>query len=328
MIGRGGMGEVVAAHDQRIGREVAIKRMRGGAPIADAVARFLREARIQARLEHPAIVPVHELGIDDDGRPYFAMKRLAGTTLARAARAADGATASALLRAFVDVCLAIELAHTRGVVHRDLKPANIMLGDFGEVYVLDWGLARVLGDGRAPTRRAGDRLDAARRDGDRRAPRHARLHGARADARRARSARRPTSTRSARSCSRSSPASRCTRAARRALASTLARAPQASPAQRAARHARSRRSSTTLCVEALADDPATRPTARELAERVQRYLDGDRDLERRRELAAEQLASARAALARRTTRADRDARAGRALALDPDSRDAAELVTR
>src|ERR1041385_7336867 len=81
VLGRGGMGEVVLAHDEEIGREVAIKRMRWAEPGLDAETRFLREAKIQARLQHPGIVPVHELGVDADGRPYFTMKRLAGTTL-------------------------------------------------------------------------------------------------------------------------------------------------------------------------------------------------------------------------------------------------------
>ncbi|HET9991223.1 MAG TPA: serine/threonine-protein kinase [Kofleriaceae bacterium] len=144
LIGRGGMGEVVVAQDQRIGREVAVKRIRAQTPSHDAVERFLREARIQARLDHPAIVPVYELGTDAAGLPYFTMKRLTGVTLGK--RLADKAPIQPLLRAFVDVCLAIQLAHTRGVVHRDLKPSNIMLGDYGEVYVLDWGVARVIAD--------------------------------------------------------------------------------------------------------------------------------------------------------------------------------------
>src|SRR6478672_3644278 len=82
-IGKGGMGEVLVAQDQRIGREVAVKRIRSLEPSSDAVSRFLREARIQARLDHPAIVPVYELGTDGDGRPYFTMKRVSGETLAK-----------------------------------------------------------------------------------------------------------------------------------------------------------------------------------------------------------------------------------------------------
>ncbi len=145
-LGAGGMGEVLLATDSQIDREVAIKRMLLE-PSAPAVARFLREAKVQGRLDHPAIVPVHELANDSEGRPFFVMKRLVGTTLGDAlARHTNDPryTRQKLLRAFADVCLAIELAHSRNVIHRDLKPANIMLGDYGEVYVLDWGIARVL----------------------------------------------------------------------------------------------------------------------------------------------------------------------------------------
>jgi serine/threonine protein kinase len=145
VIGRGGMGEVLLAHDRRIGRDVAVKRLRSGAPTQDEIARFMREARIQARLDHPAIVPVYELGRDAAGRPYFTMKRLSGTTLTDILGRGSMA-GQRLLRAFVEVCRAVDFAHARGVVHRDLKPGNIVLGEYGEVYVLDWGVARVVGD--------------------------------------------------------------------------------------------------------------------------------------------------------------------------------------
>src|SRR5688572_14775171 len=135
VIGRGGMGEVLVADDLRIGREVAYKRMLSESSSTAGLSRFLREARIQARLDHPAIVPVYELSTDDEGRPYFTMKRVTGMTLAQ--RLAAGGVTNRLLRAFAEVCLAIEYAHARGVVHRDLKPSNIMLGKYGEVYVLD-----------------------------------------------------------------------------------------------------------------------------------------------------------------------------------------------
>src|SRR4051812_1353777 len=157
MLGRGGMGDIMLATDIQIGREVAVKRMRDA---RGSVSRFLREARIQGRLEHPAIVPVHEVLTDSAGHPYFVMKRLTGTTLhdiivasrddSLESTAAGRHSRTRLLRAFADVCLAVEFAHTRGVIHRDLKPANIMLGDFGEVYVLDWGVTRVLGDDETP----------------------------------------------------------------------------------------------------------------------------------------------------------------------------------
>ncbi len=145
-IGKGGMGEVMAARDEQVGRDVAIKRMRAAQPSERAIARFLREASVQGRLEHPAIVPVHQIGRDDDDLPFFVMKKVAGTSLAALVSYRDDATRQRMLRAFVDVCLAVEFAHVRGIVHRDLKPDNIMLGDFGEVYILDWGVAKVTGD--------------------------------------------------------------------------------------------------------------------------------------------------------------------------------------
>jgi serine/threonine protein kinase len=152
LLGRGGMGEVLSVRDEQMGRSVAIKRLRVENPPDELVARFLREARIQGRLEHPAVVPVHELSYEPGGQPFFVMKQLSGTTFQdvlpklalRDPRVTEQFGRQRLLRAFADICLAIEFAHTRGVVHRDLKPANIMVGDFGEVYVMDWGLAKVL----------------------------------------------------------------------------------------------------------------------------------------------------------------------------------------
>ncbi len=152
LLGRGGMGEVRLARDRRIDREVAVKMMRTVSDEA-TMARFFREARVQGRLEHPAVVPIHDLGIDDGGNPYFVMKRLEGTTLADVINSKDPELAAKwprrkLLTRFVDICLAIQFAHERDVIHRDIKPANLMLGEHGEAYVLDWGLARVVGDRR------------------------------------------------------------------------------------------------------------------------------------------------------------------------------------
>jgi serine/threonine-protein kinase len=323
LIGHGGMGEVLVAQDQRIGREVAVKRIRSRDPSPDAVTRFLREARIQARLDHPAIVPVYEMGVDGDGRPYFTMKRLAGVTLAK--RLAQGAPVQPLLRAFVDVCLAIQLAHTRGVVHRDLKPSNIMLGDYGEVYVLDWGVARVLtdtkrttGPANIPTVDENTTAGAILGTPGYMSPEQVRGEeaGTKADVYALGAilfeilAGEPLHPRG-----------------EAALGSTLT-SPQVAPARRA--------SDKTIppeldlvCFDALAEQPAERPSARELADRVQAYLDGDRDLERRHALAAEQLESARDALASGEPDARSTAmrRAGRALALDPKSTDAAALVS-
>ena len=144
-IGKGGMGEVMLARDEQVGREVAIKRMRAANPSQRAIARCLREASVQGRLEHPAIVPVHEIGRDSDGLPFFVMKRVTGTPLIKLIED-QTFVLQRVLRALVEVCWCIELAHVRGIIHRDLKPDNIMLGDFGEVYVLDWGVAKVVGE--------------------------------------------------------------------------------------------------------------------------------------------------------------------------------------
>ena len=156
LLGEGGMGEVRLVKDRFIGREVALKTLKGPSR-GPALHRFLREAQVQAQLEHPAVVPVYDLGTEDMGsdgeRRFFTMKRVRGHSLEEVIvglAKGDAESAAAfpqrrLLNAFVQICLAIEYAHTRGVLHRDLKPANVMLGDFGEVHVLDWGLARVRG---------------------------------------------------------------------------------------------------------------------------------------------------------------------------------------
>src|SRR4051812_12695278 len=146
-LGKGGMGEVMSVRDTNIGREVALKRIRKADPSDRTIDRFLREASIQGRLEHPAIVPLYDLGRDASGQPFFTMKKLTGTTLSKLLDAnTPDVTLQRLLRAFAEVCLAVEFAHVRGIVHRDLKPDNIVLGDYGEVYVLDWGVAKVIGE--------------------------------------------------------------------------------------------------------------------------------------------------------------------------------------
>ncbi|MEP6859827.1 MAG: serine/threonine-protein kinase [Deltaproteobacteria bacterium] len=327
LIGRGGMGEVVMAHDERIGRDIAIKRMRGSTPTEDAIARFLREARIQARLEHPAIVPVHELGRDADGQPFFTMKRLAGVTLAEMLIAPTPPPRQKLLRALADVCGAIAFAHERGVVHRDLKPANIMLGKFGEVYVLDWGLARVVAE-REPRSVA---TDVASLDGTTQVGAVLGTPGYMA----------PEQVLGAADVG--CPADVYALGAilfeilageplhprgLGALASTLT-AIDGNPSQRAVDRSVPPELDA-LCCAALVIDPSARPSASELAARLEGYLDGDRDKEGRRVLAASWLAKARAALDSDAValRAEAMQAAGRALALDPESRDAAELVTR
>ncbi len=141
-IGAGGMGRVFAARDEPLGRDVAIKISH--APVSDSGldARLRQEAQVLAQLEHPGIVPVHALGQLADGRIYYVMKLVRGHTLAHAP--ARPLAESAALAIFERVADAVAFAHTRGVVHRDLKPANIMVGPFGEVLVMDWGVARLL----------------------------------------------------------------------------------------------------------------------------------------------------------------------------------------
>lgn len=157
MIGLGGMGEVRRVRDRRLGRVVAMKIIRAEYKTATrALSRFLEEAQVSAQLAHPAIVPVHDLGRLADGRTYFTMNEVHGRTLGDVLRdlhhvsrgerwgtTTDGWTLRRVLEAFRRVCDAVAYAHARGVLHRDLKPENIMLGAYGEVLVMDWGLAKV-----------------------------------------------------------------------------------------------------------------------------------------------------------------------------------------
>jgi WD40 repeat protein len=146
MLGKGGMGEVRLANDRALRRDVALKTLRD-ANDAEAEVRFVREARITARLDHPNVVPVYDLGRDPQGGLYYTMKRVEGRSLAAAA--GEDLSDVRRLQIFVQICDAIAYAHSRGVVHRDLKPANVMVGGYGEVIVLDWGLAKRLGEGEA-----------------------------------------------------------------------------------------------------------------------------------------------------------------------------------
>jgi eukaryotic-like serine/threonine-protein kinase len=140
-LGRGGMGTVYAARDRMLHREVAVKVLDDLGAQADA-AHLLGEARILGRLEHPGIVPVHDAGTLADGRVFYVMKLVRGDRL-------DAAIASRTLNErldlFLRICEAVSFAHAHGIVHRDLKPQNVMLGPFGEVLVLDWGVAKVSG---------------------------------------------------------------------------------------------------------------------------------------------------------------------------------------
>ena len=154
-LGRGGMGRVLEAKDPELRRTVAVKVIVDPSKVTSAqLARFVAEAQITSQLEHPNIVPVHDMGISDDGQIYFVMKKVEGSSLREvlaALRRNDVAAHAAwgrrrLLNVFVQVCNAVAYAHDRRVLHRDLKPDNIMLGPFGEVLLMDWGVARLIGD--------------------------------------------------------------------------------------------------------------------------------------------------------------------------------------
>lgn len=147
-IGEGGMGRVDLVRDQALARSVVMKRLHERYDDdVRALRRFIREAQITGYLEHPGIVPVHDIGLDDERRVYFTMKRVEGATLGAVIRALpEGPLAREtlldLLEVIVKVCDALAYAHTRGFIHLDIKPPNVMVGDFGQVYLLDWGIAR------------------------------------------------------------------------------------------------------------------------------------------------------------------------------------------
>jgi serine/threonine protein kinase/formylglycine-generating enzyme required for sulfatase activity len=157
-VAHGGMGAVLRVWDQDLRRHLAMKVMltQGGEPQAREartaqrpLARFLEEAQVTGQLDHPGIVPVHELGLDAEGRVYFTMKLVKGQTLREVfdalSKGEAGWTQTRVLGLLLKACEAMSYAHAKGVIHRDLKPANIMVGHYGEVFVMDWGLAKILG---------------------------------------------------------------------------------------------------------------------------------------------------------------------------------------
>lgn len=335
-LGKGGMGVVRLCHDAQIGRDVAMKIIREDLRKSpERTRRFLREARVQGQLEHPSIVPVYDMGTDESGTPYFTMKRVRGVTLSRViAEAAEGRgeglSRRRLLTAFVSLCRALEYAHVRRVLHRDVKPANVVLGDFGEVYLLDWGLAKVL---RGPdvaletiTYEEDETLETVAGEMigtlGYAAPEQARGRVAQLDAR--------TDVYALGCVLFEILALQPLHSGkdRYELLLTTTRGIDARPSARAPERDIPPELDR-ICVKATALAQAERyPSVRALREEVERFLDGDRNMEMRRDLAAEHTARAEEAVhealhgrgpsaeqARR--RALREV--GRALALDPDN---------
>jgi serine/threonine protein kinase len=357
-LGRGGMGEVHLCLDRRIGREVARKRCTapvqaqgtagGGVGITD---RFLREICVQGQLEHPTIVPLHDLSVGKDGEVYFTMKHVRGRTLKsilaslRSGDAAEKARSPLrkLLGAFASVCLGVAFAHSRGVIHRDLKPENLMLGEFGEVYVLDWGVAKVVGvpeSRRASLSPGGDAAPFATPNAGETTP--GSIIGTPGYMSPEQCVARPEVDERADVYALGAILFEIVAGVPlhegdgvRRIQSTLAgadarisvRAPSLEPVPEL----------EAACVKATARRPQDRfAGARELHDVVERFLNHDRDLELRRELASKHAAAAAAAVdlalsptssqdqGRRTGMAE----AGRALALDPGNEDAMRVMLR
>src|SRR5262245_53620048 len=149
VLGEGGFGDVVQARDLLLRRRVAIKRMRfRDGDKSEQMLRFLQEAQFMAQLNHPGIPPLHDVGLDNLGQPYYVMRLVRGSTLAQILTNSRGMVTPALLRSttrtLIKICNALAYAHDKHIIHGDLSPRNVMVGRFGEVQVVDWGLARSL----------------------------------------------------------------------------------------------------------------------------------------------------------------------------------------
>ena len=206
-LGEGGFGEVLGARDNDIGRDVAVKRLHPGMRSPGVLARFAEEVRTIGSLEHPNIVPIHDVGVEENGDYYFVMKYVAGETLESIIDKLAAGDASVHARfgverrvqIFLALLEAVAFAHSKGVLHRDIKPANVMVGAYGEVVLMDWGIAKRLRDpGPAPVELSPEASPASRRaatldgiarralpDAKRGARRDSRVHVSRAVARRA-----------------------------------------------------------------------------------------------------------------------------------------------
>ena len=347
LIGEGGMAKVHECNDALIGRDVAMKTLHPALQAkVDFRGRFLREASVQGQLEHPSIVPVHDIGFGEGGTVFFVMKRVRGLTLAQILERQNAGDRAAiedfsrrrLLNAFHTVCLAVDFAHARGVLHRDIKPSNVMLGKFGEVYLLDWGVAKVAGEEEEAPLPDSDSAPLRGTPFESPATAHGALVG--------------TLAYMAPEQANGEPATVATDVF--ALGAVLFEILSGVPLHGAdprfvaiAKGSFDARCSVraperlvppeleAICVRATAADPGRRhASARELALEVERYLEGDRDVARRRELAAEHLARAQEAIevAGRDGAGDASLtlmrELGAALTLDPDNAEARALLLR
>ncbi len=156
LIAQGGMGSIYRARDRNLDREVAVKVVRADDVQSTSGDRLLQEGKLLGRLDHPGLVPVHDLGTLADGRPFYVMRLVRGERLDRHLESARDL--SQRLRTFLKICEPVAFAHAQGAIHRDLKPANVMVGPFGEVLVLDWGIAKMPGG--SVSRSAGGPLEA------------------------------------------------------------------------------------------------------------------------------------------------------------------------
>jgi serine/threonine-protein kinase len=341
VLGAGGMGEVRLCDDAWIGRDVAMKVAKSGhGSASETRGRFLREARVQGQLEHPSIVPVYDIGLHR-GETFFTMKRIGGHTLEEIARGLHERREEIcvkynrrkLLSAMSQVCLTIAYAHSRGVIHRDLKPANVMLGDFGEVYVLDWGVAKLASsedpEGGAPVS-----------TGERSQTQAGAVIGTPGYMPPEQLAGEPVGPRSdvyalgAILFELLALEPMNMGASLNELVAATAKPAQAPSARRPSESVPPELDAIVLRATHL--DPSKRfESARAMHEAIEAFLDGERDAERRRALASDHVKNARAALARASDpnedgearRAEGMRELGRAVALDPSDAGALRAIS-
>ncbi|MFT3839348.1 MAG: serine/threonine-protein kinase [Myxococcaceae bacterium] len=242
-LGRGGMGTVFSVNDTQLGRQVAMKVLAAPDPTGELAARLQLEARFLARLEHPGIVPVYDAGTLPDGRPYCVMKHVRGKRFDQ--WLADGPGRASALQLVERICETVAFAHAHGVIHRDLKPANIMVGEFGEAMVMDWGVAKELG--------APEAVRGASPPSSPELTRHGAVVG--------------TTSWMAPEQERGEPADRRSDVFSLGALLKLVAGDEPAPSLKA------------ICTRATAQEPAGRyPSAEELAKDIRRYLDGQRVL--------------------------------------------------